>query len=57
MVGADGGQVCEQADEAVHRVGVVGAFAGRALVSVWLERAAAATGSLRLARTAGLSLS
>ena len=51
----DGGQVCEQAGESVHRVVVVGAFAegGECVVGT----CGAATGSVRLARTAGLSLS
>ena len=56
VVGADGGQVGEQAGETVYRVVVLGAFAD-ALASAGSERCAAATGSVRLARAAGLSWS
>src|SRR6516165_1049963 len=56
LVGADGGQIGEQAGEAVHRVfSVVGLRA--ALASAASERSAAATGLARLAVAAGLSLS
>ena len=56
LVGADGGQIGEQAGEAVYWGVLGGAFAG-GLASAASERWAAATGLERLAAPAGLSLS
>ena len=56
VVGADGGQVGEQAGEAVYRDAVLVRLRA-ALVSAASERWAAATGSARLAAAPGLSLS
>jgi hypothetical protein len=56
LVGADGGQVGEQAGEAVHRMVVFGAFA-RCLGEGFIGALGGGERLARLAAAAGLSLS